>query len=324
MADVLHLVPPHRVQGLPRHSRVDGVAVGPGDNGGVVGRLGPALQLEGVESRLHQLPHMVDHAHVPGVQDVSFPIFLKNGEILPGALLLHEGILVPAGLGAGPPVGVPARHVVGQEAPPGIAYAHGPVGKGLQLQLLGGLGPDLPDLVQGQLPGQDDPLGPQVVPGPGTLVVDHAGLGGDVPLHMGGVLPGQGEHPHVGQNHRVHPQAVQVLQPLRQAGCLLVPGHGVAGDVDPDALAVTQLHGGLQLLRAKIARKGAHAEGGAGQIDRVGPVSQGHLQPLHIPRRGQKLNFLLVQGNTSQKRAPEHSGAHFQTVKNCCTAPVRP
>ena len=38
---------------------------GPGDDGGIVGRLGPALQLDGVQSGLHQLAYMVDHAHIP-------------------------------------------------------------------------------------------------------------------------------------------------------------------------------------------------------------------------------------------------------------------
>ena len=148
MADVLHLVPPHRVQGLPGQGGIDGVAIGPGDDGGIIGRLGPALQLQRVQPRIHQLGHVVDGTHIPGVHDVGALLVLIHGEIFPGALLLHQGVLIPAGLGAGPPVGVPARHIVGQQAPAGVAHAHGPVGKGLQLQLRGRFGTDLPDLVQ--------------------------------------------------------------------------------------------------------------------------------------------------------------------------------
>ena len=296
---MLHLVPPHRVQRLSRGGGVNGVAVGAGDDGGVVGRLGPALQLQAVQTGFHELGHVVDHAHVPGVHNVGALVVLIDGEILPGTLLLHEGVAVAAGLGTLAPIGVPASHVVGQQAPARVAHAHGAVGKGLDLQLLGSLLTDLPDLLQAQLPGQDDPVGAQLVPGPGGLVVDDAGLGGDVALDVGGVADGQGQHAHVGQDHRVHPGLVQVLQPLGQLGDFFIAGHGVAGHVDPHPLGVAQVHGGFQLLRAEVSGEGTHAEGISRQIDGVGPVGQGHAQALHVPGRGQKLWFFSNHNGSS-------------------------
>ena len=52
-----------------------------------------------------------------------------HGEIFAGALFLHQGVLVAAGLGAGAPVGVPTRHIIGEQAAAGVGHAHGPVGR---------------------------------------------------------------------------------------------------------------------------------------------------------------------------------------------------
>ena len=166
------------------------------------------------------------------------------------------------------------------------------MGKHLDLQIRGRLGPDFSDFLQRQLPGQDHPAGSQAVPGPGGLIVDDAGLGGDVALDVGGVPLCQGQHPHIGQNHRVHPQLLQVLQPLRQAGRLPVPGHGVAGDVDAHPVGAAQRHGLFQLPGGEIAGKGAHPEGISRQIDGVRPIGHRHLQPLHVARRGKQFEHV--------------------------------
>ena len=236
---------------------------------------------------------MVDHAHVPGVHDIGALLVLVHVKVLPGALFLHQGILVPAGLGAGAPVGVPAGHVVGQQAPAGVGHAHGPVGEGLNLQLPGGFGPDLRDLRQAQLPGQNHPVRPQVVPGGGGLIVYDAGLGADVDFDGGSVLLGQGQHPHVRQDHGGDPRLLQQLQPLGQAGYLVVPGHGVAGDVavHPVGFAVGRRF--LQFFRGEIPREGAHAEGSSRKVHGVGPVGHGHLQPLPVSGGGQQFQFFL-------------------------------
>ena len=190
---MLHLVPPDGIDRSPRRDIVQHVAVGSGDDGGIVAGFGPALDLQAVHPGVHQIVQMVDHAHVPGVHDISALFVLKHREILAGALFLHQGVLIAARLGALTPVGVPACHVVAQQASPGIADAHGPVAEGLDLQLLGGLGPDGADLVQTQLTGQHHAGSAQVVPRGGGSIVGDRLLGADVPLTAGRVLPRQRE-----------------------------------------------------------------------------------------------------------------------------------
>ena len=211
MGHMLHLVPPHRVNGLPCRHIVNHMAVSPGDNGGVVGRLGPAFNLDTVHPGFHQILQVVDGAHIPGVENVGALFVLVHREILPWPLFLHEGVLVPAGLGTGTPVGIPPGHVVAQKAPAGIADAHGAVAEGFDFQLLGGFLPDGADFLQAQLSGQHHPGGSQVIPGSGTFVVCHGLLGGDMPLAFGGVLPRQGKGSQVCHNQGVHPGVLELL-----------------------------------------------------------------------------------------------------------------
>ena len=304
---MLHLVSPHRVHGPARRHIVNDMAVGAGDDGGVVGAFGPALDLHAAEARVHQLPHVVDHAHVPGVEDVGALLILEHREILPRPLLLHEIVLVAAGLGAGAPVAVPTGHVVGKKAAPGVAHTHGAVDEGLQLQVRRRLVPDLPDLGKAQLPGQDHPFGPQVVPGAGADVVGHTGLGTHVALTAGGVLPRQGEGSHVRQDQGVHPGLLELLQVGRKAGYLMVSGHGVHRDMDPNAVAVGKGHRPWQLLRGEVPGEGAHAKGRPRQVYGVGPVEHRHPQPLKIPRRGQQLRLCSLSHGSpplSRRRWP--------------------
>ncbi len=234
---------------------------------------------------------MINHAHVPAVHNVRPRPVLEHGEVFAGPLLLHEVVLIPAGLGAGPPVGVPAGHIVAEQAPAAVADAHCPVDKRLQLQRPGGPRPDLPDLLQAQLPGQNHPPGPQLVPGQGGLVVGHAGLGGDVAVTPGGVPPRQGKGPHVRHNQRIHPGAVQDLQPRREAVRLPVAGHGVDGHMDPDPVLMGKADRPGQLLPGEVSRKGAHPEALPGQIHRIRAVEHRHAQALHVPRRRQELRL---------------------------------
>ena len=161
------------------------------------------------------------------------------------------------------------------------------MGEGLDLQALGGLGPDLGDLPQVQLPGQDDPVGAQLVPGGGRLVVDDAGLGGDVDLHVGGVLLGQTQNAHIRQDDGGDPRLLQQLQPLGQTGHLIVAGHGVAGHVGIHPVGPAEGNGLFHLLRGEVPGEGAHAEGGARQVDGIGTIGHSHLQPFPVPGRGQ-------------------------------------
>jgi hypothetical protein len=139
---MVHLFPPDGVCGTTCEGVIQTVAVSAGNDGGIVGRLGATLDLQAVQSHLTQIVQMIDHAHITGVQDVRTLLVLLNGEILAGALLLHEGVVIAAGLGTGAAVGVAAGHIVAQQAAAGIADAHGAMDKGLDLQLGRGVLPD--------------------------------------------------------------------------------------------------------------------------------------------------------------------------------------
>ena len=293
MADLLRLLQNGGRQLLLRVLReeVDGPAVGLGHAGHVVSGLGPALQLQAGDPRLHHGGDVLDHPHVVGVEDVRPPLLLEDLKLPLGPLLLHQGVLPAAGLGALPPVGVPPGEVVGEQAPPGKGHAHRAVGEGLQLQPGVHLLPDLPDLRQGHLPGQHHPAGPQFEAGLGGGVVHHAELGGDVPLHLGGVLLGQGHHPQVRQDEPVHPRLLAELEEGYHLRQLLVPGQGVAGDVHLHPPPVAQGHPFLQLLAGEVGRCGAHPEVLAPQVHRVRAVVHRGPQPLHVSRRGQQLRF---------------------------------
>ena len=231
MADLLHLVPPDRVQGDALGGSVDGVSIGTGDDGGVVCALGASLDFEGVQARVHQLRHVVDHAHISAVHNIGALVVLKDREILARALFLHQVILIPAGLGAGTSAGIPSGHVVRQQTAAGVGHAHGAVDEGFDLQLRRSLLANFSDVLQGHLSRQDDPAGAQVVPGVGGLVVADAGLGGDVFLHVRGVLLSQPEGTQVGHDDGGDPGVVQHLQPSGQRLHLAAPGHGVDGHV---------------------------------------------------------------------------------------------
>ena len=161
--------------------------------------------------------------------------------------------------------------------------------EGLQLQVRRRFLPDGPDLLQAQLPGQDDPGGPDAVPGPGGLVIGNPGLGGDVAGRVGGVASRQLKGPQVRQDHRVHPGGLQTLQMGGEAVHFLIPGHGVDGAVDPDAMGVGEGHCLRQALGGEVPREGPHAEVRSRQIHRVRPVEHRHAQALQVPRRGQQL-----------------------------------
>ena len=152
--------------------------------------------------------------------------------------------------------------------------------EGLQLQVRGDLLADLGDLPQGELPRQNHPLGAQVIPGLGGDIVADGLLGGDVALTAGRVFPGQGKGAQIGEDQGVHPSVVKKLQIGRKLSDLVVAGHGIHGHVDADAVGMGIGHGAWQRLGGKIPREGAHAEGGTGQVHRVGAVGNCQLEPL--------------------------------------------
>ena len=288
---MLHLVPPDGVDALARPDLVDDVAVRAGDDGGVVLAFRAAFQLDAVDARVHDVVQMVDHAHIAGVHDVGTLLVLEHGEILPGALLLHQGVLIAAGLRALAAVGIAAGHVVRQQAAPAVAHAHRAVGEGLKLQLRRHVRANFAYFLQRQLPRQHDALCAEVVPRLSAGGVGDALLGGDVPLALRRVLPRQREHAEVGEDQRVHTRVVQQLQMLRQRLQFVAAGHRVHRDVRPDAVIVGKAHRLAQLVGAEVARERPHAEAGAREVHRVRAVEHRHAELFHIARRSEEFRL---------------------------------
>ena len=228
---------------------------------------------------------MVNHAHVAGVHNGYFPRPRRRGNTRQ-ALLLHQGVPVAAGLGAGSPVGVPAGHIVGEEAGPEW-LTHGPWTKHSISRSMGVLA-RISRISSRELPGQNDALGAQVVPGGGALEVYDAGLGGDVDVQMGAYLFARARVPTLGHDDGVDPEAVQVLQPSGRRDTS--PLRGMVLQV-----TLTSTPRAAQSSRpppappGEIAREGPHSKLVSGQIDGIGPVGHRHAQPLHVARRTQHL-----------------------------------
>ena len=287
MADMLHLIPPHGVDGLSGQYVVQTVAVCTGDNRRVIRGLCAPLNLQTADSGIAQVVQMVDHAHVPGVHDIRTLFILVHRKILAGTLFLHQRVLVPAGLGTRAPVGIPTGHIAAEQASARIADAHGSVDKALNLQRRRRLRPNLPYLVQTHFPRQNDALRAQIVPRPGAFVVGDAGLRGNVTLAVRRVFARQCEDPHIRHDQRVHPGALEFFQMRRKAGRLVVAGHGIHRAVDFNAAAVGVRHRRGQFLIRKVSGKGAHSKTSPRQINCVRAISYRHFQPLDVPCRAQ-------------------------------------
>ena len=139
------------------------------------------------------------------------PLVLRDLKELPGALFLQQMVFPAAGLGADAAVAVPSGHVIGQQAAPGKADAHGAVDKGLQLQLFRRVGAHLRDLVQQHFPRQHHAACPHVMEHPSRFGVDDAELGADVQRHARRIALCQRHDAQVRHDEPVHVRAGQLL-----------------------------------------------------------------------------------------------------------------
>ena len=114
---------------------IDRLPVGPRHCCDIEGSLHPPFDLQAVDARVDQLRDMLDHAQVLGIENVGPPLILIDRHIFAGSGLFHHSILPSARMGAGAPVGVTAREIITQKAPPGIGNAHCPMDKCLDLQI---------------------------------------------------------------------------------------------------------------------------------------------------------------------------------------------
>ena len=150
-------------RGLPLLPQGPGVYAG--DDGHILRPLHPPLDLQTGHAHLLQLPQMAGQRHILQGQGVL---------VRPAA----PAVLHPAGLGTQAPVAAAPPDEGGQVALPGVAHTQGPVDKGLDLN--GGVGADIFDLVPAQLPGQHRPGHAQVGAGPDPVQAVDGHLGGGV------------------------------------------------------------------------------------------------------------------------------------------------
>ncbi len=183
---------------------VEGAAVGGSHAGDVVESLGAALDFEAVHARVADEVEEGRGTQIVGVQDVAAVLVLADLIELARAGLLAEVVFPAAGLRAVAPVGIPARHVIGEQAPSRHAHAHGSVDKGFDFQLRRGLVAEGSNVLQGHLPGQHHPLRTHIVGGAGSSPVGDARLGGHVDLNVRGKVLARVQHTQVSHNKGIH------------------------------------------------------------------------------------------------------------------------
>ena len=168
-----------------------------------------------------------------------------------------------------------------------MGNAHGAVHKHFQVRL--DVLVDLGNFRNGQFPGQNHPIRPQVFPGLGGGRVGDVGLGADVELHLALVhgFPGNGPDPQVGNQKAVHLGVIQVLQVLGQPRQVLIVGHDVHGDVHLPPQLVGEGRHFPDFLQRKIGRECSQAKGFTAQIDGICPVEQCYFSFFQAPGRSQ-------------------------------------
>ena len=272
-------VPVHMafVQRLGLQAVVDGLPVGPGHRGHVKGRLHAAFDLEAVDPRFQKLRDMLDHAEILGIENKGAPLIFIDGQVLAGPRLLHHRVFPAAGMGAGPLVGVPAGKVIAQKAAAGIGDAHSAVDKGLDLHILRDLRPDFPDLLQGKLPGRDDPLRPLLLPEPPGEIIRIVGLGADVAFNLRADLFCQHKNARIRDDQRIRPQFLQLLEILPNPRQIPVVGQDIRRHMNPHAMSMGEGDALPHILHGKILRLGPKAVGLSADIDRVRAEGHGGL-----------------------------------------------
>ena len=177
--------------------------------------------------------------------------------------------MIAAGLSAGAAAGIPARHIIAQQAPPGIADAHGPVNKGLDLQLCRGVLPDGPEFLPDSTPGLKSPGRAQIMPGVGSYIVGNAGPGGNVALAVGGIFPASVKRPVSATITASTPASFSRSRCVSRRTISSPRGMAVDGAVDatPWAWATAAFSSSGQSFR----RRPAYREVGSRQIYGVAP-----------------------------------------------------
>ena len=188
-----------------------------------------------------------------------------------------------AGLGAAAPVGAAPGEVGADHAAARPGHAHRPVHKSLKLQRGGRMGPQLPDLLKGHLPGQHHAAGAQLVPSRGGGPIQAIGLGADVDGQVRRGLAHHGHGPQVGHDGGVHAQRKQALGVVAQGLQFVVGGKGVDGHVKPASQGVGFLYGLGQRIHREARVRRAQLQLWPAHVNCVRAEAQRRAQAFHVP-----------------------------------------
>lgn len=162
--NMFNLIAPDFVRRMALPYVVKHMAIGPSDDGRVIGRFCASLNLQAVNPGIAKFIQMIDHAHITGVHDVCALFILEDREKFSGAFFLHQGILIPARLGTLTTIGIAASHIIAEQTATGIGYAHGSVTERLKFQFRRDTLPDVNDLLKAQFARKHDATGPKIEP----------------------------------------------------------------------------------------------------------------------------------------------------------------
>ena len=249
---------------------VDHVPVGGHDGADVLGALHPPLDLEGLDSRLHQVGNVLDELEVVGREPV--------------ARLRIVGVEAPAGLGAGAAVGALAAQVAREEAEPGRADAEGAVNEDLELQV--GRGSHGPDLVEGELSREHRALEAAAGQEVDALRGGDVHLRARVELESGEMLARHLRDAEVLHDDAVGPDALEVLQVLPHPIRLALLEDRVDGDVDFPGLLMADIDRGLELVEGEIRRAETRVEVSRAEVHGVRALAEGRVEGLGVARGG--------------------------------------
>ena len=277
---------------------VQHVAIGVGDRGGIVGALGAALDLDGVDAGGGQLVQVLDHAQVVGAHEVRPAAAALQAKLATRRPSLHEAPLPAARLravaeGRGTAA---ARHLGRQQAATRDRHAHGAVREDLELKLRGGAATQLGYLGKRHLAREHHATRAQPQVLLGGRGVHARGLGGDVELHVRRMGARQGHDAQVARDHGIDAHLVQQVQVGGKPIGVGVGRHRVDRHVDAGACRMGACHRGRELVVTEVGGRRAHAPAPARQIHRVGAKVQGHPQLLGSARGCQKLHLVHGQG----------------------------
>ncbi len=273
---------------------VDGIPIDLDDGRQIMDAFHPPFDFQRMNPGADQLRKMLDHAEIPGIEDIRSPLVFENRHELAGTHCLDNRILPPAGMTAHPAVAVPQSHETAQQTSARIGNAHSPVNEALHFHT--GFPNNFGNLGQRKFSGRIDPDSPHVFPESGTGRVGDIGLGADMNGYVGNQAPGHPEDSRIGHDDGIRPHPPDIAKIVGNGRHFMIAGINVAGHIDFFSAIMDKANGRCQFRKSEIPGKIAQAEILAGQIHSIGPVMQGDFKLFEIACRCQQLNFIWWVG----------------------------